>query len=101
MQCFTCKEKIVSIGSKYSILRKYTSKLRIPFNAQAEFLRFIERNPGVTQKLLNEEALFTSEVLRQNLDAAIKTFYLFEPPDNFNSIREVFQTGSVISVLPG
>ncbi|MEK4513961.1 glycosyltransferase family 2 protein [Paenibacillus sp. FSL H8-0122] len=84
------KEKIVSIGSKYSILRKYTSKLRIPFNAQAEFLRFIERNPGVTQKLLNEEALFTSEVLRQNLDAAIKTFYLFEPPDNFNSIREVF-----------
>jgi len=77
--------KVVSIGSKHSILSFYTDKLR---THQSYFLKLLERDPSKLNKILTNgnSPLFSVNELIHNFKDIISEWYLYEPRDNFKDI---------------
>lgn len=77
----------VSIGCKYSMLSIYNEELRIN---QAKLLDLIKRYPEIINKLKKKKQILIPDDIILDCDNQLSKYYLYEPPDNFSFIREVF-----------
>lgn len=85
------RKKTVVIGLKHCVLRKYTDSLKIFDSGKKGYMDLLIRNKISLESILEEEQeLFSANLLQENFPEAIRKSYLFEGPDNFPEVREVF-----------
>lgn len=90
-ETLSSREQTVVIGSKHCVLRKYTDSLKIFDSGKKGYMDLLIRNKENLEGILEEEReLFSANLLYDDFHKAIRKSYLFEGPDNFSEVRDVF-----------